>query len=388
MMVSYMLFTNPCMKQNKFESLCDQFINIYKSAYGKEKEIDYFDELIRSAFNYNLMDVINRASLCFNDNWWFVTHFIDLIFNSNQYKDYQIADIEQIRDSFVADYADSLFTQPKQFWQLGIEYLIHCKDSQDHILLCLERVPFDSEQQLQTLILLTKRFNFVELELSLYKIQSRKWLKMANACQKQKLGSALFWAIRSKDKMLVNTIVDQYLRHYLKTANQDVIETEKMSSQGELLDMDLMLNLGSTIVLSERLIFLSKYHEFHQLQNASQYSQAAKIIVDMLSSNAIPEFFIFQVILDCLPLLEANEVVIDSQQTCKILASFEQISDKLKNESNISSFWLESHQPLPDNDEEMNQIKTHQRSILKKYENILRLAITRNLSRNFVLSTN
>src|SRR5699024_8820626 len=136
-----------CMKASKFDALCDQFINGYYATLGIT-EVDPFDELIRSAFSYNLMDVISRASVCFNDNWWFVTHFIDLIYNSSQFKDYQIADIVQIRDSFVTDYADSLFTRAKQFWQLGIEYLVHCKDSQERILVCLERMPFDNEQEL------------------------------------------------------------------------------------------------------------------------------------------------------------------------------------------------------------------------------------------------
>src|SRR5699024_1453497 len=78
MMFSYLLFTDPCLKLHKFESLCDKFISIYYSSIGngspEDVMVDPFDELIRSAFNYNLMDVINRASLCFDDNWWFVTH--------------------------------------------------------------------------------------------------------------------------------------------------------------------------------------------------------------------------------------------------------------------------------------------------------------------------
>src|SRR5699024_1538559 len=131
-----------------------------------------------------------------------------------------------------------------------------------------------------------------------------------------------------KDKMLINFIVDQYLKHYLKTAAAEVAKTKKMSADGELLDMDMVANIGSSIVLSQRLIFLGKYHEFHQLKSSAQYEEAAKILVDMLASNAIPDFFTFQVILDCFPLLEAQTVVIGSEQTCKILASLEQILEK------------------------------------------------------------
>lgn len=392
MMISYLLFSDPCLKKLKLESLSDQFINIFYSLNGNDAlEVDSFDELIRSAFSYNLMDVINRASLCFNDNWWFVTHFTDLIYNSGQFKDYQIADLAQIRNAFVTDFADTLASRKKQFWQLAIEYLINCKNSEDHILLILEHIPFESDKQMQTLVTQAKRFKFVELELSLYKIQARKWLEVAKANQKQKFGAALFWAIRSKDKMLINNIVEQYLQHYLKTAAEQVAKTEKMTADGELLDEDMVANIGSSIILSDRLIFLGKYYEFHQLKNAAQFEAAAKILVDMLDSNAIPEFFTFQVILDCLPLLEAPNVVIGSEQTCKILASLEQIIEKFKSEREDKrgpSVWsdvIPKANADKKKDEEMETLRAFQRNILSKYENMLRLAITRNLSRNFVL---
>ncbi len=408
MMVSYLLFNDPCMKASKFDALCDQFINGYYAAFDAASlEVDPFDELIRSAFGYNLMDVIGRASVCFNDNWWFVTHFVDLIYNSSQFKDYQIADIVQIRDAFVTDYADSLFSRRKQFWQLAIEYLVNVRDSEDRILLCLERMPFDSEPELQTLVSLARRFNFVELELSLYKIYSRQWLARAtaNAANRAKYGSALFWAVRSKDKMLINYIVEQYLRHYLKTAVEQVTQTGKLAVDGELLDREMVANLGSHLVLSDRLIFLGKYHEFHQLKGAAQYEPAAVILVDMLASNAIPEFFTFQVILDCLPLLESATVVLSSEQTCKILAALEEILRKFAGddggeERGRSSVWSEAKSSTSSNsssssnssaitstDDEMRQLRAFQRNIIHKYENTLRVAIARNLSRNFCSSS-
>ena len=380
MMVSYAIFTYPCLKGN-LDSLIEEFISIFFNS--NNTEIDPFDELIRSAFSYDLMDVIRRSSMCFEDNWWFVTHFIDLICNSSRFSDYQIADICQIRDAFVVDYANSLFSQPKQFWQLSIEYLLNYKNSRDHIRLVLERIPFNTDHELQKLLYLTKRFDFPDLGQSICKIQCQKLLQKAKNHNREKYGSALFWAVRSKDKMLINFIVDQFLKHYAKTANENALKSEKLISEGELLDSDIISNIGSEIVLSERLIFLYKYHEFHQHKNCGQYSQAAKIIVDMLASNAIPEFFTFQVILNCLPLLEAQNVVIDSEQTSKILSSLEQILSKLKCTSDVSTFF--EIDPNSSVDDDLHQIKEYQRKILEKFENTLRLSIARNLSRNFVL---
>ncbi|KAI2811905.1 Nucleoporin nup85 [Blomia tropicalis] len=395
MLISFMIFTDPCLKQGRFfENYANKIINIYHGVNeeSNRSQLEPFDELILCILFYEMPTMISQLSFCFNDNWWFVTHFIDLLYNSDGVKDFQFVDVQQLRESFVPDYADSLMTHQKQFWQLSIEYLEQCKDSLEHIRLCLERVPFKSQRQLQTLVSLAKRFNLTDIELSLYKIEARRWLTKARQLnQHNQYGSALFWAIRSKDKMLINSIVDRYLYYYLKTSIEGVVKTEKIVTDGILLDADMIANIGNAIVISERLIFLCKYYEFHQLQKQGQHSAAATILVDMLASNAIPQYFIFQVILDCLPLLESSNVVIDIDQTSKILASFETIVENLQTDRQECSLFFQigsnwnMNKSITFKDEELEQIKTHQRNIIKKHENVLRLAIARNLSRNFVM---
>lgn len=389
MMVSYALFTDPCLKGD-VDFLIEKTMNAYyESSNGIGNSPTLFDKLILSAFNYDLIDVIKQSSLCFDDNWWFVTHFVDLIYNSARYADYQITDISLIRDSFVVNYANALFSHSRRFWQLSIEYLIHVgketADSQQFILACLERVPFDSADELQRLLTTCRRFDFSQLELSLCRQQARKWLRGSQ----RKLGSAFFWAIRAKDKMLINHIVDEILHQYL-VSDQNV-------------DADIITNIGGSIVLSERLIFLCKYHEFRQLCQNGHYEPAAKILVDdMITSNAIPDFFQTKVIEDCFSLIQPQKssismsmpgpLQLNSKQICKIISSLEQVLYRARSRSDhesdqststlLSDYFRNHGQQQQQQDAEDDE--SNQRRI-QRIEKQLRVAAAYHLANHFVL---
>ncbi|KAF7494588.1 Nuclear pore complex protein Nup85 [Sarcoptes scabiei] len=386
MMISYALFADPCLKGDTDE-LIEKVLNVYYQSTEIET-MSPVDRLIRSSFNYDLIEVIKQTSLCFEDSWWFVTHFVDLIYNSSRYHDYQIADLNLIRDSFVTNYADTLFSRRKQFWQLSIEYLVHCKNSEQQILLCLERVPFDTQQELQRLLTTCRRFNFVDLERSLCRIESRKWIRIAESDPKNRVrfGLALFWAIRSKDKMLINYIVDGILYNCIENSSDERPNESTLSS---LLDLDIISNIGGSIVFSERLIFLCKYCEFHQLFHQNRLKEAAKTLIEMFVSNAIPDFFQFQVLKDCLPLLQSTDSIIDVRQTCSIISSFEDLLYRMRKSSKTSSSSVNVWDQIFEGSRKcQRKIPPLSKEIsieaIEKFENQLRVATAYNLSKCFV----
>lgn len=59
-----------------------------------------------------------------------------------------------------------------------------------------------------------------------------------------RLGNALSWAMRSQDSLFASYLAEQFLREYCKS--------------GALHNTDLLDNLGSCILLSDRLAFLGK----------------------------------------------------------------------------------------------------------------------------------
>lgn len=60
-----------------------------------------------------------------------------------------------------------------------------------------------------------------------------------------RLGNALTWALKSQDGPFTSYLADKFLKEYI--------------ASGELDSTDLLDNLGSCMLASDRLIFLGKY---------------------------------------------------------------------------------------------------------------------------------
>ena len=94
-------------------------------------------------------------------------------------------------------------------------------------------------------------------------------------CQKRgRLGHALAWGLKSQDSAFVSYLSDKFLKQYAES--------------GKLNSIDLLDNLGSCILASDRLIFLGKYYEFHKLYQAKEYKEAANLLISLLESKIIP----------------------------------------------------------------------------------------------------
>ena len=333
LMVSYILFTDPLIKENSLSEYCRQVIAIYGTTTP-------LDGVLMAAFNLDLTQVIVESNECFDDNWWFATHFVDLLYNSNQLDCHQIDFPSKFRDFFVVEYANSLMTFDG-LWQFGIDYLCHCLDSGLHYIeLNLQRIAITDETSAQKVIHFANKLGLNHMTRSICKVLSRKWLSRG------RLGSALFWAIRSEDSSLTNHISDLFLIEYNKS--------------GEFPDEDVLSNSGRFMLISDRLTFLAKYYEFHQFLKESQLQSAAQLLISLLVSNIAPKFFIIRLLMDSLPLLETQKTVFNSEQTSQLLASLEEMLSLGKNCKDLDIQYL------------------------KDREDILRLAMARNLARNFI----
>lgn len=122
-------------------------------------------------------------------------------------------------------------------------------------------------------------------------------------------GNALEWAIRSKDNIYVTKVANIFLNHYI--------------AKGQMMHEDLLANIGAKMFSSPRLLFLVKYFEFHRFYRTRSFSQAAELLVNLLDSKIIPEFFWPALMADSVPLLEHREPIIPSKETFIILHHLE-----------------------------------------------------------------
>lgn len=106
----------------------------------------------------------------------------------------------------IFDYGSFLMTT-RNLWQVGVDYLDACKhEGASAIELLLPRIPLRNERQAFKIIGLAKKRGMHGVEHDISKVLSKR------AYNDQRYGSALEWAVRSKDVLLVTATADYILK--------------------------------------------------------------------------------------------------------------------------------------------------------------------------------
>ena len=59
------------------------------------------------------------------------------------------------------------------------------------------------------------------------------------------------------------------------------------------MDLDLLDHLGNAMLLSEKLMFLSKYREFHRRHKGAEFREAGEILMALLLSDTVPRRWVW-----------------------------------------------------------------------------------------------
>ncbi|XP_037081209.1 nuclear pore complex protein Nup85-like [Pollicipes pollicipes] len=192
---------------------------------------------------------------------------------------------------------------------------------------CLERLDPDSDRRARKIIEVSEeclvrdvgqvaeRRGLTEVASSVAQVMGRRALRAGQ------LGTALAWALRSDSTALASRLADTLVREY--------------SGTGQFASADFIDNLGACILKSDRLMFLGKYREFHRLYEEGKMADAASLLVTLLTSQLAPKYFWMTLLLDAVPLLKGEEVVISSAQTYDLIGCVEQLrrAEKLDEDS-------------------------------------------------------
>lgn len=341
LMIAQLLYQDPLIKENH---LIDYAQAAYKK-YDTSDACSTVDSVLLAAFGYDLMEVLRQACYFRLDNWWFVSHFVDLLYQGNQMENHQVENQEKLREFLLLDYADSLIYQGS-LWQVAVVYYDACRESGKYRLqLSLERLSFDNERKAIKIIDVAEKRGLTSVVKSIARILSAKWL------HQQKVSQALLWAIRSEDARLCTHLADMFLDHY--------------ANHGAFPDTDLLSALGPSMLISERLTFLAKYYEFHKLKKEGSLIEAGELLVSLIASHISPKTFLMTLLMDALPLLEAYNLVLNGEQTFAILAALDDLLDSRR---------------VLDIENDHDALKA-----FKEKEDTLRLAIARNTARSFIL---
>ncbi|XP_077979606.1 nuclear pore complex protein Nup85-like [Glandiceps talaboti] len=341
MLVSKLLYSNPTIKTIDLHYHTQECIDVC----GGNTHLTPLDNILLAALEFDVHQVIRESSSNLN-NWWFVAHLTDLLHHCGRLESHNVNFGSNLREFLLLEYAASLMTH-ESLWQIGSDYLDYCPEMGRHYLeLYVERIPLQSERKaLKVLRLCEKR----GMELQAHGICKEMGMK---ALQNGRLGSALSWCIRSKDRAFATFLSEKFLSEY--------------SAKGGFTNLDLIDNLGPAMLLSDRLTFLGKYREFHKLYEQEEFKEAADLLLSLLTAKLAPQKFWLTLLTDALPLLERDEVVFNFQQTNELLYCLDDI------------MWSFQSKEYLDKDDTRTQ---GEKETLKEKIDLLRLGLTRNLSR-------
>lgn len=337
-LVTRLLFCHPTVKPPELHYYAQSCLTMFLNS---RSVLEPLDSILVAAFEFDIHQVIKDCSIALN-NWWFVAHLTDLLDHCKLLQSHNLHFGSNLREFLLLEYASGLFTH-HSLWQLAVDYFDHCPEfGRVYLELQIERVPLETEHKALKVLRICERRQMSEQVRSICKIMAMR------ALRNSRLGSALSWSIRAKDAAFATLISERFLQDY--------------SARGTFSDLDLIDNLGPSMLLSDRLTFLGKYREFHKLYGEKRFPEAATLLLSLMTARIAPRSFWMTLLTDALPLLEQKEVIFSVDQTHELMFCLGELT------SSLSGSAPAAEAPMQEEDMEVTKVE------------LLRLALARNLA--------
>lgn len=307
LLISYLHYSSPLIQGFDIHCHSSRCIEIYGGAI----ELTALDNILLSIFRGDIPLVINECCRQFS-NWWLPVHLTDLLLAAGLFppEDESNDDREDFRESLIITYAEGL-SKHASFWQVVAYYLANSGPrSRNYLKLFVGRIPIDCEKKAAKVLRMCKKYNLVNEERS---IQRQLAIR---ALQNNRLGNAMSWSIKAKDQELLKHITDKLLDEYTKTGNFS--------------NTDVIDYLGSSVLVSDRLSFLSKYREFQKLYTDGKSQEAAYLLLNLLVSKTAPKSFQLTLMLDSLKFLDTEKPLYGVEETAALLTQLGKLQQEKK----------------------------------------------------------
>ncbi|XP_075880285.1 nuclear pore complex protein Nup85 [Nelusetta ayraudi] len=337
-LVTRLLYGHPSVKPTELHFYAQSCLTVFLDSRSLPEPLD---SILLAAFEFDIHQVIKDCSIALN-NWWFVAHLTDLLDHCKLLQSHNLHFGSNLREFLLLEYASGLFTH-HSLWQLAVDYFDHCPEfGRVYLELQIERVPLETERKALKVLRICENRQMSEQVRSICKIMAMQ------ALRNNRLGSALSWSIRAKDAAFATLISEKFLQDYCV--------------RGTFSDLDLIDNLGPAMLLSDRLTFLGKYREFHKLYGEKRFTEAAKLLLSLMTAKIAPRSFWMTLLTDALPLLEQKEVIFSADQTHELMFCLEELT------SSLNTTAPGADKAMQDEEVEVTKVE------------LLRLALARNLA--------
>ncbi|KAK6102858.1 Nup85 Nucleoporin family protein [Brugia pahangi] len=294
----YLLFIRPCATLPQLKDAVKECLKIF----GIDK-CDGIDAVMCELFSLEALRALHRISTS-STNWWFPAHLADLLQKADE-RIISAYDMD-VRQYLVIEYGSSLFSEPG-LWQVGFDYLRETgNEGLSHLELLIAQVPLDNETVATKLCSLCDEVDFDQTRKDIARAMAYKLLRTG------RWGSALSWAIRSRDIEIVSTVADQVISR---------------CSPDQFSSITVVEHFTEVMLLSSSFIFLHRYYKFRKLLDSDQKVKAAELLVELIVSDLVPREFDVILLSDLISILsEEDEVIISkdgSEQLLEHLVKYE-----------------------------------------------------------------
>uniref|UniRef100_A0A158Q8C9 Nuclear pore complex protein Nup85 n=1 Tax=Elaeophora elaphi TaxID=1147741 RepID=A0A158Q8C9_9BILA len=280
----YLLFVRPCATLPQLRDAVKDCLKIF----GISK-CNGIDAVMCELFSLEALRALHRISTS-STNWWFPAHLADLLQKADE-RITSAFDMD-IRQHLIIEYGSSLFSEPG-LWQVGFNYLRETgNEGLSHLELLIAQVPLDNETIATKLCSLCDEVGFNEMRKDIARAMAYRLLRA------EQWGSALSWAIRSRDIEVVSTVADQVVSR---------CPAEKFSS------ITVVEHFTEVMLLSSSFVFLHRYYKFRKLLELDQKVKAAELLVELIVSDLVPKSFHSMLISDLISILSYDDEVIISK---------------------------------------------------------------------------
>eukprot|EP00041_Stephanoeca_diplocostata_P017453 m.351658 g.351658 ORF g.351658 m.351658 type:complete len:666 (+) comp20703_c0_seq2:285-2282(+) len=360
LMVARLLYTNPLAKFFDLQEELEWAI----SELPCQTEVE---NLLKLTIQQDVLQLIRDSCNCFGFNLWFPCHLLDVLIGTGSCPAAILhAEFgDDIRTSRITEFASSLLAQPS-LCSLAPAYFASCGPFGMACLEAhLERMPVDCERKALKLLQVCHDNNLGQLACTICRVLGRQ------AVDNEQLGAALSWFGRAKDAASVTQLADRILiKHQLAKTSGSTTNFLEM--------LDILQPMAH---LSDRLAFLSAYGELLKLVHGNDYVSAAERLVVLLTTpQMVPKWYAIDLLLDALPLLEHDEVVVSAPHTKVMLSKLEDLVVSHQAHGYLFGPCGVGHGTTTPGTPEDDAVKLHRERRVDEIDT-LRLALARNLSR-------
>mmetsp|Transcript_1613 Transcript_1613/g.5560 ORF Transcript_1613/g.5560 Transcript_1613/m.5560 type:complete len:1347 (-) Transcript_1613:213-4253(-) len=378
-LIGTLLYTCPtCSRAEVVSMVMDKYRE--RLSMDDEDDAQIPDYLI-----YSLIDTENIAgaikNICIGYGHFFAFHLVDLLWYANVIDDtivFAERDVKNqfqglnVRERMLKEFLHTLENgegadSAEYFWKIALDYAstsMHTKEEEMERI--VQGITPNTERQVQQLATYCENFPFLQNAAR----EARIKLAHRYIDENKQFASGVYHLLRAGNEKACVDVIDALLDQLLRGASQDA---DRMLDDDRNVDVHQALKEIAEVVQSrfsfdgsvhsERLVFVAQYFKMLELLEAQKFKNAANLITLLMSSDSrlrvppAPRKFWIILFSHALPLLENDErVIFNTEQTDTLMNCLEELCISHRRREYLGN-------------------------ISEDQLNLIRLALTRNLSR-------